>query len=107
MRLSCDERQNFMLALIFILISLAPAIAGNPAFNPYTGEYVDGRVSAYDAARIQQFKRARYDQALSWMRRHYVPGHTVMTDRGDMIITENGVQRVEVNPYQDHTYVHP
>lgn len=95
----------FLFFAPFILA--ASVIAGNPAFNPYTGEYVDGHVSAYDSARIAQFKQARDDQALSWMRRHYVPGHTVMTDRGDMIITENGVQHIDWNPYRDHTYVHP
>jgi hypothetical protein len=95
---------------LFILLAplmLSACFASGQSFNPYTGEYVGGTVPAYDAARIAQFKKYRYDQALSWMRRHYVPGHTVMTDRGDMIITENGVQRVVVNPYRDHTYVHP
>jgi hypothetical protein len=96
------------LFLLFSAVMLATsAIGGNPVFNPYTGEYVGGVVPAYDAARIQRFNQYRYDQALSWMRRHYIAGHTVMTNRGDMIVTENGVQRVVLNPYRDHTYLHP
>ncbi len=75
-------------------------------FNPYTGQYA-GAEPAYATEQRKQFEKYRYDQALSWMRGHYVPGKTVMTDRGDMIITENGVQRIVVNPYRDHTNVEP
>ncbi len=79
---------------------------GGYTFNPYTGEY-SGAEPAYATERRKQFEKYRYDQALSWMRGHYIAGKTIMTDRGDMIITENGVQRIVVNPYRDHTNVEP
>jgi hypothetical protein len=48
-----------------------------------------------------------YDQKLLWMRRNYVPGHTVISERGDMITTIDGVQHIEWNPWRDSTVVEP
>ncbi len=80
--------------------------SGGYTFNPYTGEYAGAEPpgSAEQRERILQYM---HDRTQGWMRRHYVPGKTVISDRGDMIITENGVQRIIPNPWRDTTHIEP
>lgn len=78
--------------------------AGGYTFNPYTGQYVGAEPpgSSEQRAAILQYM---HDRTSGFIRRHWVPGHTILSDRGDLIITENGVQRVILNPWRSTTHV--
>ncbi len=80
--------------------------AGGYTFNPYTGQYAGAEPpgSSEQRERILQYM---HDRTQDWMRQHYVPGKTVISDRGDMIITENGVQRIIPNPWRNTTHIEP
>jgi hypothetical protein len=80
--------------------------SGGYTFNPYTGEYV-GAEPPGSAERREEIQQYAHDRTQNFIRRHWVPGHTVLTDRGDLIITENGVVRFVRNPWRNNTVIEP
>jgi hypothetical protein len=73
----------FLFGLLFLL--KCQAIAGN--FDPFTGQY-DGAQPAHAIREHNEAFAQLRQQKLDWMRAHYVPGHTLVSEHGDMTVTK-------------------